>query len=153
MEKIVGFHSKYEAERMKFRQAIEKMVTEVAKFDDKDAVKDYLEQQRRVISNAIKDQESTMDELGVGVMHSLFSVSVPSGIAALSSHFDPIMTAVASGVGIAFSVISWMAKARGEKRKAIRGSDWHYLLRVQENFESKDISAQGQNWFSQFVYD
>jgi len=46
-----------------------------------------------------------------------------------------------------------MAKARGEKRKAIRGSDWHYLLRVQENFEIKDISAQGQNWFNQFVYD
>src|SRR5438093_1608456 len=36
MEKIMAFHSKYEAERMKFRQAIEKMVTEVAKFDDKD---------------------------------------------------------------------------------------------------------------------
>ena len=49
--------------------------------------------------------------------------------------------------------VSWMAKARGEKRKAIRGSDWHYLLRVQENFEIKDISAQGQNWFNQFVYD
>ena len=31
-----------------------------------------------------------------------------------------------------------MSKARGERRKAIRGSDWHYLLRVQENFESKD---------------
>jgi hypothetical protein len=155
MQEILKFHSKYEPERMKFRQAIEKMVTDVAKIEDKNAIKDFLDQQKKTIKNALKDQESTLDELGVGMTHSLLSVSIPSGLAAVAvaTHFDPITTAIASGVGIAFSVISWMAKVRGERRKAIRGSDWHYLLRIDEHFKGKEIVREGQQWFQQFLYD
>jgi hypothetical protein len=49
---------------------MEKMVTEVANFDDKQTVKDYLEQKKREIGNALKDQESTMSELGADVNQS-----------------------------------------------------------------------------------
>jgi DNA-binding IscR family transcriptional regulator len=69
-KKIIAFHGKYDAERVKFRQAMEKMVTEVANFDDKQTVKDYLEQKKREIGNALKDQESTMSELGADVNQS-----------------------------------------------------------------------------------
>ncbi len=153
MEQIVKFHRQFEAERMQFRTAIEGAAQGAAGLTDPTAIRDFLEEKKKTIATALKDQRKTVEELRVGVVDSLLSVSVPGAVAGTMTGFDPISMAIGAGAGLAVSMISWFTKARGEKRKTIRDCDWHYLLRLEEHFKPKDVYKDGQHWIDQFVYD
>ena len=153
MKKIVDFHKKSEAERMAFRKTIEDFVKDAASLDDPVAVKDFLEEKKKIIESGLKDQSKRIDELGVEAVHSFACISIPTGITAFSTGLNPIATAIAGGVGIAFAIINWFAKTRGKRRQAIRQCDWHYLLSVEKKFNAEEIASSGQNGMLQFVYD
>jgi hypothetical protein len=153
MRKILEFHAARADERRQFRGAIEKMVEGAGALNDLAATKDFLEEKKSVIRGAMKAQKLTMQDLGVEVKSSLMAVSVPSGIAALASGFEPVSMALMGGGALLLSFVSWFTKARGEKRKAIRESDWHYLLQVEQEFSPKSVAQQGQQSFDQFVCD
>lgn len=154
MKKILEFHRKYEAQRMQFRLAVETLTKEACGLDDRTAIKDLLEQQKKTIANALTDQSRAMDEFGVGTAVSLMAVSAPSGalISALS-HFDPVITSIAGGVTLAMSLVGWIAKNRQARRKAIRGSEWHYLLSMQKSFDTQTVANELGNSYRGFIYD
>lgn len=154
MKEILKFHRKYEAERMQFRAAIEKVTKDAAGLNDKSAIRDLLQQQKKVIANAMRDQEKALDEFGVGTAMSLMAVSAPGGaIVGALSNFDPVITSVATGVTLALSFVGWIAKTRQEKRKAIRSSDWHYLLRLDKAFDTRTVANEVGNSFRGFILD
>jgi len=156
MKRFLRFHRTYEAERMQFRTAIEKLTEDATALDDATAIRDLLEQQKKTIANALADQRKIMDELGVETAMSLMAVSAPTGavlVGGALSHFDPIMTSVASGVTLALSFVGWTAKIRQAKRKAIRNCDWHYLLRVEKSFDVRTVANELGNSFRGFVLD
>jgi len=153
LKKILDFHLKYEAERRQFRQAIEKLTQGAAGLDDRIAIKDLFEDQKKTIKTALDDQAKAIDELGVGTAMSLMAVSVPSGVVISAlSHFDPIVTPVA-GVALAMSFVGWIAKTRQAKRKAIRSSDWHYLLTMQRSFDCETVAGDVGNSYRGFILD
>jgi hypothetical protein len=151
--RFIRFHRKYEPERMQFREAIEKATQGVAQLTDPSAIRDFLEKNKKTIKNALRDQRKIIEELKIGVVDSLLSVSVPGVVAGALTRFDPIQMALGSSAGLAVSMISWYVKARGERRRAIRDSDWHYLLRLEKHFKLKEVAEEGRNWFQQFIND
>lgn len=153
MKKVLDFHRKFQAERMQFRTTLEGLVKDAATLDDPDAIKDFLAEKKKRIENELKDQSKRIDEFGVDTLYSFASISVPAGIAMAAGGLNPIVAAIAGGVGIAFSVINWVAKARGKRRQTIRQCDWHYLLSIEKNFDLEQVANEGQNWMLQFVYD
>ncbi len=154
-EQLIEFHGRHQGERMQFRQAVEKVAQGAGALADPTARKDFLEQEKKKIAQAVAAQADVINELRVGSVHSLFSVTVPAvfgaPVAALSG--DPTVTMIGAGVGIALSIINWFAGVRGKRRQAIRQSDWHYLLSVQKDFAARDIASRAQSAFREFIYD
>ncbi len=154
MKKILEFNKKSTDERMQFRIAIEALVEDAANLDDPSAVKDFMEEKKKLIEKALNDQKKKTEELGVNMILSLSSISVPSTLASIGSMFNPVVGLVAAGgVGIAFALISWYAKVRADRRKAIRECDWHYLFTVQKDLRIEDLANNADPWMKQFVYD
>lgn len=155
MDRLIDFHRRHQAERMQFRQAIERFVRGAASLEDPTARKDFLEEKKRMIDQAVRAQRNALDELRVGSVYSLCSVSVPAlvGAGLAAAHMDPIVATIGAGAGIAFSLINWFATMRGRARQAIQQSDWHYLLSVQKDFNARDIARRAQSAFREFIYD
>jgi hypothetical protein len=150
---LIKFHKKYEPERMQFREAIEKVTQGAAKLTDPAAIRDFLEEKKRNINNALKDQKRAVEELNVGIVDSLLSVSVPGVVAGAFANFNPISMAIGAGAGLAISFINWAVKARGAKRKTVRDSDWHYLLLLERHLNTEEVARKGRAWFDQFTRD
>jgi len=154
MAKIVDFHQRFQAERMQFRKAIEDATKEAGALSDSTAIRDFLQEKQATIKTAVEDRRKTLRELKVETVNSFMSISVPGLLSATAlSSFGPVGVAIGSTVGIALSAVSWLTKRRGEKRKAIRDSDWHYLLSLEKNFRPKEAAAGVQSSFNQFIYD
>jgi Family of unknown function (DUF6236) len=156
MHKILEFYQKHGAERMQFRQAIEDAVKDAATLEDSGAVKDFLDEKKRLIEYQLNDQKQRIDELGVGTVYSLISISVPTALtptALAALGVNPISASIMSGVFLVIGGIAWFAKARGKRRQTIRDCDWHYLLSLQQRFDAKQIAKEGQHWMQEFVGD
>lgn len=153
MIKILEFHKKSNDERMQFRMAIENLVKDAANLNDPSAVKDFMKEKKKLIDKTIKDQKLKIKELNVDVTHSLSSISIPIAIATVGSMFNPIVTLAAGGVGIAFALINWYAKARASRRQMIRDCDWHYLFTIQKDLKIEELANNADPWMKQFVYD
>jgi hypothetical protein len=155
MRRFIDFHERHGAERMKFRKAVENATKEAADLKDPGAIKDFLDERKRTIRDALKDQSHALDELRVGQVHSLCSVTVPAalgaGVAAVTA--NPVVVTIAAGVGMAFSLINWLANVRAKARQTVRNCDWHYLLSVEKEFNSKQVAARAQNAFREFIFD
>jgi len=153
MKKILKFRQRRQAERMRFRQAIEKTSKDAAGLKDRTAIEDFLHQQQQLMKDALEDQRETMRDLKAGVAHSLFSISVPSAITAVVQNFNPIMMALGTTLGLAFSAVSWAIKARADQRKAIRQSDYHYLLQLKSELKPAETASQIEQSFKEFILD
>ncbi len=153
MKKILEFRKKSADERMQFRMAIEALVKDAANVTDPSAVKDCLNGKKKLIDKALKDQKEKTEELGVSAAFALTSISVPTALASVGSMFNPIVTLVAGGVGIAFALINWYAKTRADRRKMIRDCDWHYLFSIKKELSIDQMAHNADPWMKQFVYD
>jgi hypothetical protein len=155
IKKLIEFHGRHEAERMRFRHAIEKFAQGAASLQDPAVRRDFLEEKRKMIDEAVREQASAMDELRVGFVYSLCSITVPAvlgtSLAAISP--SPMVATIGAGLGMAFSLINWFAGIRGKTRQAIRQSDWHYLLSVQKEFDARDVARRAQSAFREFIHD
>jgi hypothetical protein len=154
VHQMIDFYRDHDTQRTQFRKAIEKVTNDAANLEDSTAVKDLLQQEKKRIKSALADQKKAIDEFGVGAAMSLMAVSVPSGLVVSAlQHFDPVVTSVMGGFAVALSFIGWIAKTRQAKRKAVRDSDWHYLLSMEKSFDSKAVAGELQNSYRGFIYD
>lgn len=155
MRRFIDFHERHGAERMKFRKAVENTTKEAADLQDPSAIKDFLDERKRAIGDALEGQAQALDELRVGLVHSLCSVTVPAalgaGVAAVTA--NPVGVTIAAGVGIAFSLINWLANVRAKTRQTVRSCDWHYLLSVEKEFKPEQVAARAQTAFREFIFD
>ena len=100
------------------------------------------------------DQRKAFDEFGVGVGNSLMAISAPAGLTALTAQVthDPVVTGTVAGVGLALAFVGWVAKTRQDRRKLMRGSDWHYLLTLERVFDSAVAASEPGPAYEQFVF-
>jgi hypothetical protein len=155
MKELIEFHRKHEPERMRFRQAIEKTTEDAGKVDDPAAMKDFLEEKKKVIEDAAKDQKQSLSELHVDTLYSLCSLTAPAGVGVVAGAIsaNPVVAVAASVGGIALSLVNWLFGARRRHREAVKDSEWHYLLTVQKEFNVSEIANRAQTAFREFVYD
>lgn len=155
IKKFIKFQKKYEAERTQFRKAIEGTCKGISDLDDQSAIKDFLEQKKKEIKTSVDDQRKAIRGLNAGNMLSLCSISVPTGVSSLAglSAVNPISVPLIAGLGLTVVFLTWLVKSSHERSKTIRNCDWHYLLRMEKKFNTRQIASDCKTWYEDILID
>lgn len=141
MERILGHHRRFAAERRRFRQAIEEIQRAAATISDTNALADFLAEKAAEIRVADEAHQKTLEDLHVETVGSALLISCPTVLASTAAVVKAVGEAglAVVGGGIAVSIVNWWATRRRERRERVGGSPWHYLLPL------KEVSRRGWN--------
>lgn len=132
---VGAFVERHAGERLRFREAIEGVVSAARTITDENALADYLAEQRVGIDEAVRDHRSALRELKLGGVDTVAKITVPSGLAALAGQVvSPTVAQIAAAVGLAISAVSCFVETRGKLRKARTSSPYHYLVSIDKRF-------------------
>lgn len=135
MAKIVDFAQRRAAERQRFRETIEGIMTIAGSATDPNQLSDYLAAQRIQIADAVNDVRDTMGELHVGTAWSTAKITLPTALAAVVDGVSVSIPSVALAIlGLTISAVSCYGETRGRLRKAKIASPYHYLMSLENEF-------------------
>jgi hypothetical protein len=142
MQKIINFHNKRDAERQRFRKAIEEILGKVSSMDDVNAAEDYMNQQKAEIQQATEDLRKTIRDLKVPTLNSLVTLQIPPSIAGIGVWVgaNPVVEAVLGAAGIALGVLSIVVETQGRLHEAATSgpnSQYYYRIALEREFRQR----------------
>jgi hypothetical protein len=124
---------------------MESIVEKIRATSDPNALEDDLFDTRQEIREAVRDSQSTFNELKTGMVAGLMKITVPAGFAAVvaAAPMPPQSAAILAGTGIAISAINLWSETQERRRAAKRTSPYHYLTLVRSEIRPKKQKQRG----------
>lgn len=129
---LVQFCEQRRDERRRFRHAVEDLIGGLRSIEDPHARLDHIADTRTEIEDSMRDLRDASEEFGIDKLHRAATIALPAVAGSVIAFTgDPLVAALATGVGYAIEFVHWKAESRGKKRTFRKDSDYHYLLSLE----------------------
>ena len=131
---IIIFRKNRTDERRRFRRAVEEIRRHAQGIKDTNALKDYLNDRKQEIQQAIDDHNKSLRDIGIKDFTSSIRASWPAlfgfSVGHIAGGAAGILSAIGfAGISLAFNKIS----ISQEYRKAIKECPWHYMINLERD--------------------